>query len=130
MKTRIILIALLALISHVDYAQDMIMYKNGTSSVVKVIEITGAEIYFNTTDKPVGPALSVLRKKVHMIQFANGSKIVFGAGQGSTQNEKNNKKEQTDANPQITFSESLVEITSSCGSEACACNVTEPERKN
>jgi hypothetical protein len=78
MKKQLFTIALAVIISHACLAQDVITYKNGTEAKVKVMEVTSTEVKFKKEENPDGPVYSELKSKIFMIQFANGSKEVFG----------------------------------------------------
>ena len=78
MKHKLFAIAMAVFISQVCLSQDVITYKNGTEAKVKVMEVTSTEVKFKKEENLDGPVYSELKSKIFMIQFANGSKEVFG----------------------------------------------------
>ena len=78
MKHKLFAIAMAVFIGHVCFSQDVITYKNGTEAKVKVMEVTSTEVKFKKEENPDGPVYAELKSKIFMIQFANGSKEVFG----------------------------------------------------
>ena len=72
-----LLFILLALVSGAAHAQDTLTKRNGDELLVKVVEITPAEVKFRRTDNADGPIISVWRSDVFMIRYANGTKEVF-----------------------------------------------------
>jgi len=103
MKTRIFAIALLAFISHVCLAQDVITYKNGTEAIGKVTEITGTEIKFKKLDNPDGPVYSVSKAEIFMIKYANGNREVFGDSAIPVEVEKEDKKGRKESDDRIKY---------------------------
>ena len=78
MKHKLFALAMAVFISHACFSQDVITYKNGTEAKVKVMEVTSTEVKFKKEENPDGPVYAELKSKIFMIQFANGSKEVFG----------------------------------------------------
>lgn len=75
-----LLFVLLALLTGVAHAQDLLTKRNGEELAVKVVEITPAEVKYHRADNPDGPLMSVWRSDVFMIRYANGTKEVLNAG--------------------------------------------------
>ena len=76
-----ILLLLLFLFSFLQssIAQDTLFRLSGESIGVKVLEITPLEIKYKLTSNLEGPTYTVFKSDVFMIEYANGSKDVFGA---------------------------------------------------
>lgn len=68
---------------------DVITMKDGKDVEAKVLEISTTEIKYKNCDNLEGPTISVLRKEVFSIKYANGKKEVIAQGQA---NETSNKK--------------------------------------
>ncbi len=75
-----ILLLLLFVISFLQtaIAQDTLFRVNGESIGVKVLEVTPLEIKYKLTSNLEGPTYTVFKSDVFMIEYANGSKDVFG----------------------------------------------------
>ena len=74
-----LLFVLLALVSGATHAQDTLTKRNGDELLVKILEITPAEVKFRRADNLDGPIVSVWRSDVFMIRYANGTKEVFNS---------------------------------------------------
>ena len=76
---RAFLLFVLVLVTGAAHAQDTLTKRNGDELLVKVVEITPAEVKFRRADNPDGPLISVWRSDVFMIRYANGTKEVINA---------------------------------------------------
>jgi len=77
MKKLIILLLSSFLINFLCFSQDILTYKNGTETKVKVTEITSSEVKFKKFDNIDGPLYSILKSDLFMIKYENGTKEVF-----------------------------------------------------
>jgi len=59
------------------YAQDVILKKDGSEIIAKVIEITEQQIKYNDFDFQTGPIRNINISEVFMIKYENGQKEVF-----------------------------------------------------
>lgn len=71
--------ALFLLLAGSARAQDLLTKRNGDEVLVKVVEITPAEVKYRRADNPDGPLISVWRADVFMIRYANGTKEMLNA---------------------------------------------------
>ena len=71
--------ALFLLLAGSARAQDLLTKRNGDEVLVKVVEITPAEVKYRRADNPDGPLISVYRADVFMIRYANGTKEMLNA---------------------------------------------------
>jgi hypothetical protein len=62
---------------------DVITMKDGKDIDAKVLEISTTEIKYKNCDNLEGPIISVLRKEVFSIKYANGKKEVITQSQGN-----------------------------------------------
>jgi len=60
-----------------NYAQDKIMFIDGTEILSKVIEINNTEIKYKLFDNQNGPTIITLKKNIFIIKYENGTKEVF-----------------------------------------------------
>ena len=60
-------------------AQDVIVMRDGTSILSKVLEITSTDVKYKKHNNLEGPTYSVLKTAVLVINYANGEKESFGA---------------------------------------------------
>jgi hypothetical protein len=60
------------------FAQDNIILKNGMELPAKVLEVSASEIKYKKQDNPDGPVYTYTIKDVLLINYANGTKDVFG----------------------------------------------------
>ena len=65
------------LLNKKDEPCDEIIFRDGTESKAKVIEITPTEIKYKKCDNLEGPTYVAKKAEVFMIKYANGSKEVF-----------------------------------------------------
>lgn len=59
-------------------AQDMLFKLDGEQVEVRVLEITPSEVKYKLTSNPEGPTYVLPKKEIYMVEYANGSKEVFG----------------------------------------------------
>ena len=59
------------------HAQDVILKKDGSTIICKVLEVGVSEIKYKKVDKLEGPNYSILRTEVQAINYENGEKDVF-----------------------------------------------------
>lgn len=59
-------------------AQDVIVMRDGTSILSKVLEITSTDVKYKKHNNLEGPTYSVLKTAVLVINYANGEKESFG----------------------------------------------------
>jgi len=76
MKNLLILFAVMGT-GIVLYAQDVILKKDGSEIIAKVIEITEQQIKYNDFDFQTGPIRNINISEVFMIKYENGQKEVF-----------------------------------------------------
>ncbi len=60
-----------------NYAQDKIMFIDGTEILSKVIEINNTEIKYKNFADISGPTIITLKKNIFIIKYENGTKEVF-----------------------------------------------------
>jgi len=77
MKKLIITLISSFLINFLCISQDILTYKNGTETKVKVTEVTSSEVKFKKFDNIDGPLYSILKTDLFMIKYENGTKEVF-----------------------------------------------------
>jgi hypothetical protein len=78
MKT--LLLSLLCLLGAAGaFAQDIIVKRNGEEVSAKILEIAPDLIKYKRFDYQDGPTISILKRDVFMIRYANGSKEVITA---------------------------------------------------
>lgn len=58
-------------------AQDVIIFRNGEETEVKVEEITSNEVKYKKTSNPDGPSYILNKDDIFMIKYKNGEKDVF-----------------------------------------------------
>ncbi|KAA3438502.1 hypothetical protein [Rufibacter hautae] len=63
----------------VAQAQDLIIKRNGEEISAKILEITPELVKYQRADYLEGPLISILKKEVFMIKYANGNKETFNA---------------------------------------------------
>lgn len=78
MKSLLTLLGLL-ISAHFVNAQDTLYRMNGESIGVKVLEVSPKEVKYVLSSNPSGPTYIVLKSEVYMIEYANGTKDVFGS---------------------------------------------------
>ena len=76
MKKLLLLIAMLSS-SLFGFTQDKLTKKNGEEIQVKVLEITPDLIKYKRFDNLEGPTISIYKREVFMINYANGVKDIF-----------------------------------------------------
>ena len=76
MKKLLLLIVLVSS-SLYGFAQDKLTKKNGEEMQVKVLEITPDLVKFKNFDNLEGPTISIYKREVFMINYANGVKEVL-----------------------------------------------------
>ena len=59
--------------------QDVIVYKNGTEMIVKILEVSGSEVKFKKQDNLDGPTFVVAKTDLFKIKYANGTEEVFSS---------------------------------------------------
>lgn len=74
---QIFLILLLFSISSVIIAQDVIVMKDGTTIISKVLEIGTTEIEYKKITNLDGPTYKMLKSDIHAINYENGEKEIF-----------------------------------------------------
>lgn len=67
-------------------AQDKITTVKGDLLEAKVLEVTPDEVRYKKWENLDGPTYSIEKSEVFMIEYENGSKDVFGAGQSASGN--------------------------------------------
>jgi len=63
-----------------DYSyqsRDFIRLKDGTSKIVRVLEITPTLVKYRAYDNPTGPIYSISKSDIYNIQYANGTIVKF-----------------------------------------------------
>lgn len=73
----------LALLSTVAYAQDVLIKHNKEELQVKVVEVTPTHIHFRLTENLEGPLYIVRKAEVRMVRYANGSTEQYGPASAS-----------------------------------------------
>lgn len=68
---------------------DVLIQKDGSEVLVKVIEISLTEIKYKKCDNIEGPTYSLAKSDVFMLRYANGTKEVFNEQQGLSDAEIN-----------------------------------------
>ncbi|WP_460892553.1 hypothetical protein [Rufibacter soli] len=63
----------------ISQAQDIIIKRNGDEISAKILELTPNEIKYKRFDYQEGPTISLLKRDVFMIKYANGTKETFNA---------------------------------------------------
>ncbi len=78
---RIVLTTFVAVVINLQTtnAQDVLFKLDGEQVAVKVLEITPSEVKYKLTSNPDGPTYVLPKSEVFMVEYANGSKDVFGA---------------------------------------------------
>lgn len=71
-----ICIVVLVLVSTLTWAQDNIVFRDGTEQKGKVQEISTYEVVYQKADNPDGPVYRIDRNTVFLIQFENGTSEV------------------------------------------------------
>lgn len=69
------------------FSQDVIVKKDGSTIVSKVLEITGTEVKYKKFSNPSGPTYSILKSEVQCINYENGEKETFGPVSTSSQSQ-------------------------------------------
>ena len=77
MKKLLLILITAALYSVDAISQDVIVQKNGSTILCKIIDIGAPEIKYKKWDNPDGPNYSILRKDIQAINFEDGRKEVF-----------------------------------------------------
>lgn len=77
---RTVLLSIVALLfcSNWANAQDRLYLTEGEQVEVKVLEVTPNEVKYKLTSNPDGPTYVLPKAEVYMVEYANGSKDVFG----------------------------------------------------
>jgi hypothetical protein len=75
-------------LSAAAFAQDEIITRNGEVIKGKVQEITQTEIKYKKTSNPDGPLYTVSKNDVAVVEYKNGTKDVFAAGQQTQQSQQ------------------------------------------
>lgn len=76
---RITLICCLCfLATTLTYAQDNLIFRNGTELSVKVLEVSPSELKYRRQDNPDGPMYTIGVANLLLVRYANGTKDVFG----------------------------------------------------
>jgi hypothetical protein len=76
MKKLFLLLPLLLLVLPV-FAQDIIIKNNGEEVSAKVLELTPELVRYQLSNYPDGPVISVYKREVFMIKYANGTQETF-----------------------------------------------------
>lgn len=74
---KLVLIMLLFATSLIASAQDVIVEKNGSTILSKVVEVGTTEIKYKKWNNLNGPNYSILKSKIQSINYENGLKDVF-----------------------------------------------------
>lgn len=61
------------------YAQDVIVQKNGTTIISKILEVGSTEIKYKKFSNPDGPVYSISKSDVISINYENGDKDLFSS---------------------------------------------------
>lgn len=72
-------------------AQDVIIFRNGEETEVKVEEITPNEVKYKKTSNPDGPSYIFNKDDIFMIKYKNGEKDVFAPESNDIQAESQSK---------------------------------------
>jgi hypothetical protein len=90
-------------ISDLQSGCDKILLKSGNEVLTKVLEIGTQEIKYKKCDNLEGPTISILKKDVFMITYANGTKDVFQEenNQSSFDSTNNNTTNNTSSTPKV-----------------------------
>lgn len=72
-------------------AQDVIIFRNGEETEVKVEEITPNEVKYKKTSNPDGPSYIFNKDDIFMIKYKNGEKDVFAPEYNDIQAESQSK---------------------------------------
>jgi len=94
MKKLIITLLFSFVVKFLSYSQDILTFKNGTETKVKVTEVTSSEVKFKKFDNIDGPLYSILKSDLFMVKYENGTKEVF-----STQTNAEGNPVETAAGP-------------------------------
>lgn len=72
-----ILFFLMLLSATTAFAQDVIVKKDGSTILSKVLEITTTEVKYKKFSNPNGPTYSIAKSEIQAINYENGEKEVF-----------------------------------------------------
>lgn len=96
MKKFLFLLLIMSAI-HVS-AQDVIVMKDGSTIVSKVLEITSSEVKYKKFTNLEGPTYAVLKSDIQVINYANGEKETFGTEQDAREGNALDQEVQADKN--------------------------------
>lgn len=75
---RIFLLSVCLLATSLTYAQDNLVFRNGTELSVKVLEVSPTQLKYRRQDNPDGPVYTMSVANILLVKYANGTKDVFG----------------------------------------------------
>eukprot|EP01098_Paradermamoeba_levis_P014863 TRINITY_DN7298_c0_g1_i1.p1 TRINITY_DN7298_c0_g1~~TRINITY_DN7298_c0_g1_i1.p1 ORF type:complete len:296 (+),score=-29.46 TRINITY_DN7298_c0_g1_i1:511-1398(+) len=76
---RIIIACFCLLAATATYAQDNLIFRNGTELPVKVLEVSPSQLKYRRQDNLDGPVYTISVANLLLVKYANGTKDVFGA---------------------------------------------------
>lgn len=88
-----LLLCLMFLSATCAFAQDVIVKKDGSTILSKVIEIGTSEVKYKKFSNQSGPTYSILKSEIQTINYQNGEKEDFSKNTIVTQNESTYVKE-------------------------------------
>ena len=77
MNNRIYSLLLMLLFAASGYAQDVIVKKDGSTILSKVVEIGSAEVKYKKFSNQDGPMYTILKTEIQAINYENGEKESF-----------------------------------------------------
>lgn len=106
-KAIYVVIGVLFLCTSDILAQDVMYKMDGEQIEVKVLEVSPTEIKYKLTSNVDGPTYVLPKKEIYMLEYANGSKEVFGAksvaGENHAANISNKDTSQTRSQDEILY---------------------------